>query len=179
MRDLILHPHCRPGRITRAAADIRPTAEGCTARFRFEGDIAAIKIPETQEPTRSDELWKSTCFEIFWQPENGTNYREFNLSPSTRWACYEFDDYRSNMRDAPAEVAIDPHLDSRGSIVVVDHPAVGPRRYPSLPWRFDGAPIPPAGPAPLLHRYTAPILEELLGYSVDEIEELVRNDVLT
>ena len=107
MRDLILHPHCRPGRITRAAADIRPTAEGCTARFRFEGDIAAIKIPETEEPTRTDELWKSTCFEIFWQPENGTNYREFNLSPSTRWACYEFDDYRSNMRDAPAEVAIE------------------------------------------------------------------------
>ncbi|MEZ5682477.1 MAG: hypothetical protein R3E14_14400 [Erythrobacter sp.] len=60
-----------------------------------------------------DELWKTTCCEVFWQPDSGTHYREFNLSPSTRWACYDFDDYRSNGRDAPAEISIDCREEGR------------------------------------------------------------------
>lgn len=106
MQSLVLHPHCPPGPITSVEAEIEPTAQGCRARFRFSGDIAAIKVPETAAPERMDNLWKTTCFEIFWQPESGTYYREFNLSPSTRWACYDFDDFRLNSRDAPAEVDI-------------------------------------------------------------------------
>jgi crotonobetainyl-CoA:carnitine CoA-transferase CaiB-like acyl-CoA transferase len=148
---------------------------------------------------RTDEEWRSLCRVIgrddwltdsaFGTPER-RKARESDLDQAIgQWTATQSKEEAADLLLAaavpaapclsPAEVAIDPHLDSRGSIVVVDHPAVGPRRYPSLPWRFDGAPIPPAGPAPLLHRYTAPILEELLGYSVDEIEELARNDVLT
>ena len=48
-------------------------------------------------------MWKTTCFEIFWQPIGGTYYREFNLSPSGRWACYDFDAFREGMRDAPVD----------------------------------------------------------------------------
>lgn len=50
-----------------------------------------------------DNLWRTTCFEIFWQVEGDTAYREFNLSPSTNWAAYDFDDFRKNSRDAPVE----------------------------------------------------------------------------
>ena len=148
---------------------------------------------------RTDQEWRNLCRVIgrndwLTDPAFGTNERrkarETDLDEAIgRWTASRSKEQAADLLLAvavpaapclsPAEVAIDPHLDSRGSIVVVDHPAVGPRRYPSLPWRFDGAPIPPAGPAPLLHQYTAPILEELLGYSVDEIEELARNDVLT
>ncbi len=53
--------------------------------------------------SRQDNLWKTTCFEIFWQPDGGSYYREFNLSPSTQWACYDFDDFRRNSRDAPVD----------------------------------------------------------------------------
>lgn len=67
--------------------------------------MARIVLPAVQEPGRFDDLWQTTCFEIFWQ--HGPNaYREFNLSPSARWACYDFDDFRDGMRDAPAEVVI-------------------------------------------------------------------------
>ena len=120
MRDLILHPHCIPGPVTRVAAEIHPTERGCKARYRFEGDMSAIKVPETREPERMDNLWKTTCFEIFWQPEGGTYYREFNLSPSTRWACYDFDDFRLNSRDAPAEVAIDCSHDATSLDLTAD-----------------------------------------------------------
>ena len=62
-------------------------------------------MPAIDSPGRFDNLWKSTCFEIFWS-HNGSSYREFNLSPSTRWACYDFDAFRVGMRNAPAEVEI-------------------------------------------------------------------------
>lgn len=101
MHDLVLHPDCEPGPITRVSADIEPTRDGCRTRFRLEGEVGAIKIPQHAQSERMDNLWKTTCFEIFWQPEGGTYYREFNLSPSSRWACYDFDDVRVNSRDAP------------------------------------------------------------------------------
>ncbi|WP_284125436.1 DOMON domain-containing protein [Parerythrobacter aestuarii] len=101
MQELVLHPECAPGPITRLAASVEATADGCRARFRLEGDVTAIKVPEPATGERMDNLWKTTCFEIFWQPHGGSYYREFNLSPSSRWACYDFDDFRLNSRDAP------------------------------------------------------------------------------
>ena len=76
--------------------------------FVATGDVARIKVPALQsDHGRYDDLWRTTCFEIFWQPAGGTFYREFNLSPSSRWACYDFDDFRAGMRNAPAKVEID------------------------------------------------------------------------
>lgn len=103
MRELKLHPDCETGPVQAISAQIEPTESGCRARFLVEGDIAAIKVPVAAEAKREDYLWKATCFEIFWQPEGGTYYREFNLSPSSKWACYDFDDFRENSRDAPVE----------------------------------------------------------------------------
>lgn len=106
MNNLILHSECPAGPVTSISAAIEATETGCRAVFRVTGDLDAIIIPEITEPVRMDDLWRTTCFEIFWQPVGGTFYREFNLSPSTRWACYDFDDFRLNGSDAPAEVAI-------------------------------------------------------------------------
>ncbi|GAA4643823.1 hypothetical protein GCM10023115_17830 [Pontixanthobacter gangjinensis] len=103
MHSLILHPDCSAGPITSVSAEISPTPGGCTARFTLQGDISRIKIPEQADGIREDYLWKTTCFEIFWQPVSGNYYRELNLSPSSKWACYDFDDFRLNSRDAPAD----------------------------------------------------------------------------
>lgn len=110
MHTLILHPDCPAGPITAISASIMPTKSGCRAVFRATGDLGSITIPEPAEPVRMDDLWRTTCFEIFWGNAGegaGPNYREFNLSPSTRWACYDFDDFRLNSRDGPADVAIE------------------------------------------------------------------------
>ena len=105
MNQLVPHPGCAAGSITVITASIEPTERGCRAVFVVRGDIARIAVPALDQPGRFDNLWKATCFEIFWS-HDGTAYREFNLSPSTRWACYDFDAFREGMRDAPAEVAI-------------------------------------------------------------------------
>ncbi len=108
MKSLVLHPACAAGSIIRIDAEIEATSGGCRALFVASGDVARIEMPVIQaDRGRYDNLWQTTCFEIFWQPAGGTFYREFNLSPSTRWACYDFDDFRAGMRDAPAEVHID------------------------------------------------------------------------
>jgi hypothetical protein len=107
MKSLSLHPHCATGSIIRIEAEIEVTPTGCRALFIASGDVSRIRIPAFQaDHGRHDDLWRTTCFEIFWQPTDGTYYREFNLSPSARWACYDFDDYRTGMRNAPATVDI-------------------------------------------------------------------------
>ncbi len=103
MIPLMLHRTCDLGPIKAVTADVRATSSGCDAEFRLEGDMSRIKIPQHKPPAREDDLWKTTCFEIFWQPVGGTYYREFNLSPSSRWACYDFDSFREGMRDAPVD----------------------------------------------------------------------------
>jgi hypothetical protein len=107
MKALMLHPHCPAGSIVRIDAEIEPTPTGCRALFVATGDTSRIKLP-VLEPDRArfDDLWRTTCFEIFWQPAGGSWYREFNLSPSTRWACYDFDDFRTGMRNGSATVDI-------------------------------------------------------------------------
>lgn len=79
---------------------------------------------------------------------------------------------------APWEVSEDPHLDSTGSIAAFDHPEVGPRRTPSLPWRFDGQVLKPLRAAPLELQHTPAILHDLLGMTYDEIGDLVHENVL-
>ena len=103
------------------SAEIAPTAHGCRARFRFEGVIEAIVVPQRTASERADGLWQTTCCEIFWQPVGDAAYREFNLGPSTRWACYDFDDFRSNGRDGPVDsIGIDCTMSERQFVIEAD-----------------------------------------------------------
>ncbi|MHA6333591.1 DOMON domain-containing protein [Qipengyuania sp. CAU 1752] len=103
MHELVLHPDCAVGPIQRVHAKIEPTSQGCRAVFELDGNVEDITIPAKAASERTDNLWKTTCFEIFWQPVGDSDYREFNLSPSSRWAAYDFDDFRENARDAPVD----------------------------------------------------------------------------
>jgi len=97
----MLHQTCDLGPIRAVTAAITASPQGCEAEFRLDGHVTAIILPPRSAPERMDNLWQTTCFEIFWQPLGGTGYREFNLSPSGRWAAYDFDSFRDGMRDAP------------------------------------------------------------------------------
>jgi hypothetical protein len=54
-------------------------------------------------------LWEATCFEAFVAAGAGGGYYELNISPSTEWAAYEFDDYRAGMRTL--ELSAPPRID--------------------------------------------------------------------
>ena len=58
------------------------------------GAVDGLKVPPHTKPGREDGLWHRTCCEAFVRSGAGTAYREINLSPSSRWAAYDFTDYR-------------------------------------------------------------------------------------
>jgi hypothetical protein len=65
-------------------------------------------VPAATEPVRTDELWRTTCFEAFLKPLAESSYREWNFAPSGQWAAYDFADYRADM--TPAEVEAAPYI---------------------------------------------------------------------
>ncbi|KLE33623.1 hypothetical protein AAW01_02410 [Aurantiacibacter gangjinensis] len=68
-------------------------------RWRIDG-VERLVVPPFAGRGRADELWQTTCFELFMMPKDGTpSYSEFNLSPSERWAAYDFSDYRSGQSE--------------------------------------------------------------------------------
>ncbi len=100
-----LHPH--PHRPASAVRGVRvkviDTEAHLLLTFSVEG-AGSLLIPPVQFPQRADELWKTTCFELFLQPARSAGYVEFNFSPSSRWAAYRFEDYRAEMCPLPLEV---------------------------------------------------------------------------
>jgi hypothetical protein len=69
-------------------------------RWRIEG-AQALVIPPFAGKGRSDDLWQTTCFELFLRPGEGPGYLELNLSPSERWAAWDFATYREGREDRP------------------------------------------------------------------------------
>lgn len=60
-------------------------------------------IPATSEPSRADELWRTTCFEAFLRAAGKRQYREWNFAPSGQWAAYDFSETRKGMANADVE----------------------------------------------------------------------------
>lgn len=67
-------------------------------RYVVTGAIALLRMPETRTARRVDELWRRTCCELLIASTASAAYCEFNFSPSSEWAAYEFDAYRQGMR---------------------------------------------------------------------------------
>lgn len=80
--------------------------------------VIRAPVSGTAERQRRDELWNSTCFEVFFGPADTRNYFEMNLGPSGDWNIYAFDDYRAGMR---AVVDAHPPLESHDEAASGDH----------------------------------------------------------
>jgi len=66
-----------------------------TIHYALTGKIEDIFLPSpSANPTRKDDLWKTTCLEFFVAIEELPHYWEFNLSPSGDWNVYYMDAYR-------------------------------------------------------------------------------------
>jgi hypothetical protein len=69
-------------------------------QYTLAGDLEEIFLPPSiSSPARKDELWRTTCFELFIAVKESPQYWEFNMSPSGDWNVYVMDAYRQlNMR---------------------------------------------------------------------------------
>lgn len=100
------HPDTPPGAIHTVDAELRRVPGGVVATFHAVGETGEMVVPPPAAPERADDLWRTTCFELFVGGE-GESYREFNLSPSGAWAAYEFDSHRSGRRDIDVRIEIE------------------------------------------------------------------------
>jgi hypothetical protein len=98
---LMLHPDSLCSTVAHIEAEVmRPCAGSLLLSYLVTGSITDLHIPLAVVAMRSDELWRHTCFEAFICNSPGLAYYEFNFAPSTHWAAYWFDGYRSGMRVA-------------------------------------------------------------------------------
>jgi hypothetical protein len=99
MPSLRLHPDFSCPAITHIEVNIsRPRADLLILSYALMGKINDIRMPPVAKPKRSHDLWLHTCFEAFVRPASGSGYYEFNFAPSTKWAAYRFDSYRTGRR---------------------------------------------------------------------------------
>jgi hypothetical protein len=87
----------------RLEAILRREGEKILLCYLLRGPLGTVVLPEkAEEPERRDELWRQTCFELFFGPVAASAYHEVNLSPAGHWNVYAFDDYRAGMRPEAA-----------------------------------------------------------------------------
>jgi len=133
--ELLPHPANPPLGVSKVEARITAIdAHWMTLRWRVEG-AQALVLPSFAGRGRADELWQTTCFELFVKPAGGGGYAEFNFSPSQQWAAYDFSAYRDGMaeRAMPRAPVCTPR---RGQSVLIFDVALPFAALPSLPFDF-------------------------------------------
>lgn len=128
---LVAHPAFSPAGVSAVAARWSIVGPWLQLRWRIEG-AAQVILPPFTGRMRADELWQTTCCEMFLQPIDGGTYAEFNFSPSEAWAAYDFAGWRQGM--AQRSLSHDPVITPRAGrdLLIVDV-AVPLHDLPPLP----------------------------------------------
>ena len=109
IRQLVAHPDTPPAAISRVTVQLASSGPRELWLEYHVATAATLLLPEPKSPARANQLWKTTCFELFIQPVGSEQYAEFNFSPSFEWAAYEFEGYRRGRQEMPShdpEIAI-------------------------------------------------------------------------
>ena len=72
----------------------------------------------------------------------------------------------------------DAHYKDRGTFVTVDHPQVGPKQYPGIPWKMSATPGVVRWPSPTLGQHNGEVYGELLGLNGLQINQLNQTGVI-
>ncbi len=108
------HPDTRPGNVDVVSVQLCSyDSSELVVEFHLR-PLATVSLPPETSPSRTDDLWRTTCFEVFLKPDGSDRYFEFNLSPSFAWAAYEFEGYRQGRRDMPLRWPPETSLSSDG-----------------------------------------------------------------
>lgn len=77
-----------------------------------------------------------------------------------------------------AQALADPQVAARNMVVSVDHPTCGPVKIAGNPIKMTGTPAEQFRASPLLGQHTAEVLEEMLGYTGEQVEALRSDGVV-
>lgn len=75
--------------------------------YRIDDPTGRVRLPAAAAPPRRrDELWSTTCLELFLAEPGAAPYWEVNLSPSGDWNVYRLTAYRQGLAPEPAITAL-------------------------------------------------------------------------
>ena len=115
---LKFHPAFVPGGVTGLSVRWgRVAGDRMMLRYRLDG-CGDVILPNQTESGRADDLWRTTCFELFIADAGGS-YREFNFAPSGQWAAYRFNGYRNGAGDYDPITLPEITKDSGASVLTV------------------------------------------------------------
>lgn len=115
---LKFHPAYVPGKVQGLTVRWGRVRDGrVMLRYRLDG-CTDVVVPRGRREQRADELWRSTCFELFLA-DGGGRYREYNFAPDGRWAAYGFGGYRNRLGDIDPVAAPEIAMDSGQSVLTV------------------------------------------------------------
>jgi hypothetical protein len=105
------HPDNPTSGVTGIQVSLTPQSPGLLhLRYVVFGKIGGIVLPPPAAPVRTDYLWETTCLEAFLAPAGGRAYREFNFSPSSQWAAYDFVSHRNPQPGIAARLPAPPQI---------------------------------------------------------------------
>jgi len=118
--------------------EIERAGAALALRYTLSGKIGSLVENPFRERVRTDELWKSTCFEAFIAGAREGRYHELNFDPNGAWAAYSFDGYRGAMRDTAVTPETDVYHEGHGHYLVrarVDYASLDDLATPDS-WRL-------------------------------------------
>lgn len=137
-----LQPHSDSPRlpVDSLTAEVRRKAGGkLELNYRLTGELEVLLVPELSNPSRADELWKHTCFEIFILKADVPGYVELNFAPTGQWAAYSFRSRRSGMRniDQVKQAPVGTMMFGRQFVLKAELDLSGVEGLPpeDMPWR--------------------------------------------
>lgn len=86
---------------------LMPFADHIWLLFEIDHANALLITDHPYPAARKDDLWRSTCFELFARDPLSGAYVEYNFAPAAAWAAYCFRDYRSGQTSPPVQA---PHM---------------------------------------------------------------------
>jgi hypothetical protein len=98
---LVPHPRTPARAVTGVEAFIAVLDSNEMAVEFYVTPDSALALPAPAPPGRADDLWRTTCFEVFVKPDGADTYLEFNFSPSGAWAAYGFASHREGRQELP------------------------------------------------------------------------------
>jgi hypothetical protein len=104
---LVPHPDAPPETIRAVEVELL-IDPGDDILLRYVVTGSGLLLPEWLSPGRVDDLWQTTCFELFLRAPAAADYLEFNFSPSSQWAAYRFESYRAGRQPMP--LSVDPNV---------------------------------------------------------------------
>jgi hypothetical protein len=109
------HPESQGGDGLRVEVDVTRPAPGLLSLdYMLTGDTSDVRLPAPGPTERTDDLWRTTCFEAFVRTRGGERYCELNFAPSTCWAAYRLVGYRKGM--APIDRIDAPTISGRSEV---------------------------------------------------------------